>query len=303
MSYALEIENLKKIYSGGTEALKGISLKVNEGDFYALLGPNGAGKSSTIGIIGTLVTKSSGNVKIFGIDLDENVAQAKSMLGVVSQEINFSQFEKVLDIVTTQAGFYGIKKSIAQPKVEKMLKRLGLWDKRHDQARTLSGGFKRTLMIAKALIHEPKLLILDEPTAGVDIELRREMWDFLKEINSNGTTIILTTHYLEEAEQLCRNIGIIDHGEIVVDTSMKELLRKLDVQGFVLDLEDPLKEVPTIKDYSLRLEDPLTLIAAVNKEKSINNLFDELNKLNIKVKSMRNESNRLEELFIEMVKK
>ena len=303
MSYALEIDNLKKIYSGGTEALKGISLKVNEGDFYALLGPNGAGKSSTIGIIGTLVTKSSGNVKIFGIDLDENVAQAKSMLGVVSQEINFSQFEKVLDIVTTQAGFYGIKKSIAQPKVEKMLKRLGLWDKRHDQARTLSGGFKRRLMIAKALIHQPKLLILDEPTAGVDIELRREMWDFLKEINSNGTTIILTTHYLEEAEQLCRNIGIIDHGEIVVDTSMKELLRKLDVQGFVLDLEDPLKEVPTIKDYSLRLEDPLTLIAAVNKEKSINNLFDELNKLNIKVKSMRNESNRLEELFIEMVKK
>ena len=303
MSFALEIDNLKKIYSGGTEALKGISLKVNEGDFYALLGPNGAGKSSTIGIIGTLVTKSSGNVKIFGIDLDENVAQAKSMLGVVSQEINFSQFEKVLDIVTPQAGFYGIKKSIAQPKVEKMLKRLGLWDKRHDQARTLSGGFKRRLMIAKALIHEPKLLILDEPTAGVDIELRREMWDFLKEINSNGTTIILTTHYLEEAEQLCRNIGIIDHGEIVVDTSMKELLRKLDVQGFVLDLEDPLKEVPTIKDYSLRLEDPLTLIAAVNKEKSINNLFDELNKLNIKVKSMRNESNRLEELFIEMVKK
>ncbi len=303
MSYALEIDNLKKIYSGGTEALKGISLKVNEGDFYALLGPNGAGKSSTIGIIGTLVTKSSGNVKIFGIDLDENVAQAKSMLGVVSQEINFSQFEKVLDIVTTQAGFYGIKKSIAQPKVEKMLKRLGLWDKRHDQARTLSGGFKRRLMIAKALIHEPKLLILDEPTAGVDIELRREMWDFLKEINSNGTTIILTTHYLEEAEQLCRNIGIIDHGEIVVDTSMKELLRKLDVQGFVLDLEDPLKEVPTIKNYSLELEDPLTLIAAVNKEKSINNLFDELNMLNIKVKSMRNESNRLEELFIEMVKK
>ncbi len=303
MTYALEIDNLKKIYSGGTEALKGISLKVNEGDFYALLGPNGAGKSSTIGIIGTLVTKSSGNVKIFGIDLDENVAQAKSMLGVVSQEVNFSQFEKVLDIVTTQAGFYGIKKSIAQPKVEKMLKRLGLWDKRHDQARTLSGGFKRRLMIAKALIHEPKLLILDEPTAGVDIELRREMWDFLKEINSNGTTIILTTHYLEEAEQLCRNIGIIDHGEIVVNTSMKELLRKLDVQGFVLDLEDPLKEVPTIKDYSLRLEDPLTLIAAVNKEKSINNLFDELNKLNIKVKSMRNESNRLEELFIEMVKK
>ena len=303
MSYALEIDNLKKVYSGGTEALKGISLKVNEGDFYALLGPNGAGKSSTIGIIGTLVTKTSGNVKIFGIDIDEDVAMAKSMLGVVSQEINFSQFENVIDIVTTQAGFYGIKKSIASPKVENMLKRLGLWDKRNDQARTLSGGYKRRLMIAKALIHEPKLLILAEPTAGVDIELRREMWTFLKEINTNGTTIILTTHYLEEAEQLCRNIGIIDQGEIVADTSMKDLLRKLDVQGFVLDLEHPLDEVPVIENYSLRLEDPLTLVTAVNKDKSLNNLFNELNKLNIQVKSMRNESNRLEELFIEMVKK
>ena len=303
MSYALEITNLKKVYSGGTEALKGISLKVNEGDFYALLGPNGAGKSSTIGIIGTLVTKTDGNVKIFGIDIDENVAIAKSMLGVVSQEINFSQFEKVIDIVTTQAGFYGIKKSIAKPKVENMLKRLSLWDKRNDQARTLSGGYKRRLMIAKALIHEPKLLILDEPTAGVDIELRREMWTFLKEINTNGTTIILTTHYLEEAEQLCRNIGIIDQGQIVIDTSMKDLLSKLDVQGFVLDLEEPLEEAPAIDNYSLRLDDPLTLVTAINKDSSINNLFNELNKLNIKVKSMRNESNRLEELFIEMIKK
>ena len=303
MSYALEINNLKKVYSGGTEALKGISLKVNEGDFYALLGPNGAGKSSTIGIIGTLVTKTDGSVKIFGIDIDENVAIAKSMLGVVSQEINFSQFEKVIDIVTTQAGFYGIKKSIAKPKVENMLKRLSLWDKRNDQARTLSGGYKRRLMIAKALIHEPKLLILDEPTAGVDIELRREMWTFLKEINTNGTTIILTTHYLEEAEQLCRNIGIIDQGQIVIDTSMKDLLSKLDVQGFVLDLEEPLDEAPAIDNYSLRLDDPLTLVTAINKDSSINNLFNELNKLNIKVKSMRNESNRLEELFIEMIKK
>ena len=303
MSYALEISDLKKIYAGGTEALKGISLKVNEGDFYALLGPNGAGKSSTIGIIGTLVTKTSGSVKIFGTDIDENVAIAKSMLGVVSQEINFSQFEKVIDIVTTQAGFYGIKKSLAKPKVENMLKRLSLWDKRNDQARTLSGGYKRRLMIAKALIHEPKLLILDEPTAGVDIELRREMWTFLKEINTNGTTIILTTHYLEEAEQLCRNIGIIDQGEIVIDTSMKNLLSKLDVQGFVLDLEEPLDEAPAIDNYSLRLDDPLTLVTAINKDSSINNLFNELNKLNIKVKSMRNESNRLEELFIEMIKK
>tara|TARA_B100001564_G_C20578484_1_gene641868 strand:+ start:260 stop:1174 length:915 start_codon:yes stop_codon:yes gene_type:complete len=302
-NFALEISDLRKVYSGGTEALKGISLKVQEGDFYALLGPNGAGKSSTIGIIGTLVTKTGGSVKIFNKDIDINVSAAKSILGVVSQEINFSQFEKVIDIVTTQAGFYGITKSIAKPKVESMLKRLGLWDKRNDQARTLSGGYKRRLMIAKALIHEPKLLILDEPTAGVDIELRREMWDFLKEINKNGTTIILTTHYLEEAEQLCRNIGIIDQGEIVVDTSMKDLLSRLDVQGFVLDLEEPLEKEPEIEGFELKLDDSLTLVTAINKDKSINSLFSELNKLGIKVKSMRNESNRLEELFIEMIKK
>ena len=302
-NFALEISELRKVYSGGTEALKGISLKVKEGDFYALLGPNGAGKSSTIGIIGTLVTKTGGSVKIFNNDIDNNVSAAKSILGVVSQEINFSQFEKVIDIVTTQAGFYGITKSIAKPKVESMLKRLGLWDKRNDQARTLSGGYKRRLMIAKALIHEPKLLILDEPTAGVDIELRREMWDFLKEINKNGTTIILTTHYLEEAEQLCRNIGIIDQGEIIADTSMKDLLSRLDVQGFVLDLEKPLEKEPAIDGFELRLEDSLTLVTAINKDKSINGLFNELNKLGIKVKSMRNESNRLEELFIEMIKK
>jgi len=302
-NFALEISDLRKVYSGGTEALKGISLKVQEGDFYALLGPNGAGKSSTIGIIGTLVTKTGGSVKIFNKDIDSNVSAAKSILGVVSQEINFSQFEKVIDIVTTQAGFYGITKSIAKPKVESMLKRLGLWDKRNDQARTLSGGYKRRLMIAKALIHEPKLLILDEPTAGVDIELRREMWDFLKEINKNGTTIILTTHYLEEAEQLCRNIGIIDQGEIVVDTSMKDLLSRLDVQGFVLDLEEPLEKEPEIEGFELKLDDSLTLVTAINKDKSINSLFSELNKLGIKVKSMRNESNRLEELFIEMIKK
>ncbi len=302
-NYALEISDLRKVYSGGTEALKGISLKVKDGDFYALLGPNGAGKSSTIGIIGTLVTKTSGSVKIFNNDIDANVSAAKSILGVVSQEINFSQFEKVIDIVTTQAGYYGITKSIAKPKVKNMLKRLGLWDKRNDQARTLSGGYKRRLMIAKALIHDPKLLILDEPTAGVDIELRREMWDFLKEINKNGTTIILTTHYLEEAEQLCRNIGIIDQGEIIADTSMKDLLSRLDVQGFVLDLEEPLEDEPNIEGFELRLEDSLTLVTAISKDKSINSLFNELNKVGIKVKSMRNESNRLEELFIEMIKK
>ena len=301
MTYALEISDLKKTYPGGTEALKGISLSVKEGDFYALLGPNGAGKSSTIGIIGSLVTKSSGNVKIFGIDVDTNMAEAKTLLGVVSQEINFSQFEKVIDIVVTQAGFYGIPKPEAMPKVENILKRLSLWDKRNDQARTLSGGYKRRLMIAKALVHDPKLLILDEPTAGVDIELRREMWTFLKEINTNGTTIILTTHYLEEAEQLCRNIGIIDHGTMVADTGMKDLLGTLNVQGFVFDLTEPLDEAPSVEGFPLKLEDPLTLVAAVNKDRSINALFAELSKLNIKIKSMRNESNRLEELFIEMV--
>ena len=301
MTYALEISDLKKTYPGGTEALKGISLKVKEGDFYALLGPNGAGKSSTIGIIGSLVTKTSGKVKIFGIDVDKDMAEAKTMLGVVSQEINFSQFEKVMDIVVTQAGFYGISKSEAMPKVENILKRLSLWDKRNVQARTLSGGYKRRLMIAKALVHNPKLLILDEPTAGVDIELRREMWIFLKEINKNGTTIILTTHYLEEAEQLCRNIGIIDHGTMVADTSMKDLLGTLNVQGFVFDLVEPIEEAPFIEGFPLKLEDPLTLVAAVNKDRSINALFSEFSKLNIKIKSMRNESNRLEELFIEMV--
>ena len=284
-NFALEINNLKKVYAGGTIALKNISFHVKEGDFYALLGPNGAGKSSTIGIIGTLVTKTSGSVKIFGYDIDENVATAKSMLGVVSQEINFSQFEKVIDIVTTQAGFYGIKKSVAEPKVKIMLQKLGLWDKRNDQARTLSGGYKRRLMIAKALIHEPKLLILDEPTAGVDIELRRDMWSFLKEINMNGTTIILTTHYLEEAEQLCRNIGIIDNGEIVIDTSMKDLLRRLDVQGFVLDLDKPIDSAPIIDGFDVRMDDPLTLVTAIDRNKSINDLFDQLSSQGIKVKS------------------
>ena len=303
MVNALELTNLKKTYPGGTKALKGIDLKVEEGDFYALLGPNGAGKSSTIGIIGSLVTKTEGSVKIFGIDPEDNQALAKKMLGVVSQEINFSQFEKVIDSVITQAGFYGIPRSIADPKTESILKRLGLWDKRNDQARTLSGGYKRRLMIAKALIHEPKLLILDEPTAGVDIELRREMWSFLKEINANGTTIILTTHYLEEAEQLCRNIGIIDHGEIVENTTMKDLLSRLNVQGFVFDLEEPLDDIPKIDGYPLKLLDNSTLVAAIDKSNSINGLFDEFTKLNIKVKSMRNESNRLEELFINMVKK
>ncbi|MBL6902641.1 MAG: ABC transporter ATP-binding protein [SAR86 cluster bacterium] len=303
MSYALEISNLQKIYTNNVVALKGIDLKVSEGDFFALLGPNGAGKSSTIGIIGSLVNKTAGSVKIFGIDIDENFPEAKRMLGVVAQEVNFGGFERVLDIVVTQGGYYGIPAKEGLAKAESVMKRLGLWDKRFDQARTLSGGYKRRLMIAKALIHEPKLLILDEPTAGVDIELRREMWDFLKEINANGTTIILTTHYLEEAEQLCKNIAIIDHGEIVEDTNMKDLLSRLDVQGFVLDLDKPISAAPQIEGFPMRLDDPTTLVAAVSKDNNINDLFKLLSAQSIQVNSMRNESNRLEELFIEMVKR
>ena len=303
MSYALEISNLKKIYANNIVALNGIDLKVQEGDFFALLGPNGAGKSSTIGIVGSLVNKSSGSVKIFDIDIDDNFSEAKRLLGVVAQEVNFGNFEKVIDIVVTQGGYYGIPLKEALIKAENVMKRLGLWDKRNDQARTLSGGYKRRLMIAKALIHEPKLLILDEPTAGVDIELRREMWQFLKEINDSGTTIILTTHYLEEAEQLCKNIAIIDHGEIVENTSMKDLLSRLDVQGFVLDLNKPINEAPIIDGFPMRLDDPTTLVAAVSKDKNINELFKLLSKKSIQVNSMRNESNRLEELFIEMVKR
>ena len=303
MSYALEISNLKKIYANNIVALNGIDLKVQEGDFFALLGPNGAGKSSTIGIVGSLVNKSSGSVKIFDIDIDDNFSEAKRLLGVVAQEVNFGNFEKVIDIVVTQGGYYGIPLKEALIKAENVMKRLGLWDKSNDQARTLSGGYKRRLMIAKALIHEPKLLILDEPTAGVDIELRREMWQFLKEINDSGTTIILTTHYLEEAEQLCKNIAIIDHGEIVENTSMKDLLSRLDVQGFVLDLNKPINEAPIIDGFPMRLDDPTTLVAAVSKDKNINELFKLLSEKSIQVNSMRNESNRLEELFIEMVKR
>ncbi len=301
--YALEIKNLNKTYASGVVALKGIDLKVFEGDFFALLGPNGAGKSSIIGIIASLVTKSSGKVKIFDIDIDQNFPEAKRMLGVVSQEINFNNFEKVFDIVTTQAGYYGIPLKAAKEKTEVVLKRLGLWEKRDEQARNLSGGFKRRLMIAKALIHEPNLLILDEPTAGVDIELRREMWDFLKEINANGTTIILTTHYLEEAEQLCKNIAIIDHGDLVENTSMKNLLSQLDVQGYVLDIDKSLDSSPSLHNYSISLEDPSTLNVTIKKNQSINDLFSELSSIGIKVTSMRNKSNRLEEMFIEMVKR
>jgi len=300
--YALEITGLKKVYDNDVEALKGIDLKITKGDFFALLGPNGAGKSSTIGIISSITNKTDGNIKIFGVDIDQNFPKAKSFLGVVAQEINFSQFEKVEDIVITQAGFYGIPKDIAKARCKNLLKKLSLWDKRQDQARNLSGGQKRRLMIAKALVHEPKLLILDEPTAGVDIELRREMWDFLSDINKKGTTIILTTHYLEEAEQHCNNIAIIDEGSIVEDTSMKELLSRLSIQSFVLDLEHEIQELPNISIFDLKSQDSKTLIATLTKDDDLNTLFNKLSEHGIKVKSMRNEQNRLEELFIRLVK-
>tara|TARA_S200000501_G_scaffold74229_1_gene66077 strand:- start:3038 stop:3964 length:927 start_codon:yes stop_codon:yes gene_type:complete len=300
--YALEINGLKKVYDNDVEALKGIDLKITKGDFFALLGPNGAGKSSTIGIISSVTNKTEGNIKIFDVDIDQNFPKAKSFLGVVAQEINFSQFEKVEDIVITQAGFYGIPKNVAKERCKNLLEKLSLWNKRGDQARNLSGGQKRRLMIAKALVHEPKLLLLDEPTAGVDIELRREMWDFLSDINKNGTTIILTTHYLEEAEQHCNNIAIIDEGTIIENTSMKELLSRLSIQSFVLDLEDELKEIPDLSIFDLKLQDSKTLIATLTKDEDLNTLFNKLSESGIRVKSMRNEQNRLEELFIRLVK-
>ena len=299
---ALEISNLKKTYASGVEALKGISLSVEEGDFYALLGPNGAGKSTTIGIVSSLVTKSDGTVSIFGTDIDQDFAEAKRKLGVVAQEMNFSPFEKVLDIVVTQSGFYGIPKKVALARAEEVLHKLGLWEKKDLQSRTLSGGLKRRLMIAKSLIHQPRLLILDEPTAGVDIELRRGMWDFIRELNKNGTTVILTTHYLEEAEQLCKNIAIIDKGRIVENTSMKDLLKKLDMQTFILDLETNLDTLPAFDGYIVNQIDPSTLRVALNRDQSLNAFFQNLSKLNIQVKSLRNEANRLEELFLQIIK-
>ena len=301
--YALEINGLKKVYDNEVEALKGIDLKITKGDFFALLGPNGAGKSSTIGILSSITNKTEGNIKIFDVDIDQNFPKARSFLGVVAQEINFSQFEKVEDIVITQAGFYGIPKNIAKERCKNLLEKLSLWDKRADHARNLSGGQKRRLMIAKALVHEPKLLLLDEPTAGVDIELRRDMWDFLSDINKRGTTIILTTHYLEEAEQHCNNIAIIDEGSIVENTSMKELLSRLSIQSFVLDLEDEIKEIPDLSIFDLKLQDSKTLIATLTKDDDLNTLFNKLSEHEIKVKSMRNEQNRLEELFLRLIKK
>lgn len=300
---ALEIKNLKKIYGDKFEALKGIDLEVEKGDFFALLGPNGAGKSTTINILCSLVNKSSGEVKINGVDIDKDFDLAKTYLGVVPQEFNFNWFEKVENIVVNQAGYYGIPRDIAIKRAEKYLKKLELWDKKNIQAMKLSGGMKRRLMIARALVHEPKILILDEPTAGVDVELRTTMWKFIREINKAGTTIILTTHYLEEAEELCKNIAIIDKGEIIVNTTMKELLKRANSQTIVMDTKEDLTKAPKIKEVETIFIDKNTLEVKVAKSKPINDIFTELSKLGITVLSMRNKVNRLEELFVEITRK
>ena len=298
---ALEINNLTKIYPNKLIALNSINLNVNQGDFFALLGPNGAGKSTAIGIICDLTKKTSGSVKIFGHCIDENNDAAKSCIGIVPQEINFSLFETCLEIVVNQGGFYGIKRSHATKRAEKYLRKLNLWEKRNERSRNLSGGMKRRLMIARALVHEPKMLILDEPTAGVDVELRRSMWDFLIDINQQGVTIVLTTHYLEEAESLCKNIAIINHGKIVENTSMKELLSKLNKETFIFDLNNPIKELPNLDDYNLKLIDTTTIEVEVDRERNINKLFEILTKKNIDITSMRNKTSRLEELFLNLL--
>ncbi len=298
---ALSISNLKKEYAGGLQALKGIDLEVDQGDFFALLGPNGAGKSTTIGVISSLVTKTSGQVKILDIDIDDNHSLAKKRLGVVGQEVNFNQFEKVGDIVKNQAGYHGLSFKESRENAMFYMKKLDIWDKRNEQARKLSGGMKRRVMVAKALVNNPDLLILDEPTAGVDIELRRSLWDFLTEINNNGTTIILTTHYLEEAERLCRNIAIIDSGEIVENTSMQELLTRLEVETFVFDLSQPLVNLPESTEFEMSLENPMKLKVTVGKGQGLNSVFKILSDLGIEISSMRNDTGRLEELFMGLV--
>jgi len=298
---ALVIDNLTKIYPNKLTALNSISLNVNQGDFFALLGPNGAGKSTAIGIICGLTNKTSGAVKIFGNNIDENSDAAKSCIGIVPQEINFSQFETCLEIVVNQGGFYGIKRSDALERAEKYLRKLDLWDKRNERSRNLSGGMKRRLMIARALVHEPKMLILDEPTAGVDVELRRSTWNFLKSINQKGITILLTTHYLEEAESLCKNIAIINDGEIVENTSMKKLLSKLNKETFIFDTVEPIEELPNLNDFDLKLIDNTTIEVEVDRRNNINELFASLTSKNINVTSMKNKRNRLEELFLNLL--
>jgi ABC-2 type transport system ATP-binding protein len=299
--FALSITDLHKKYKGGFQALNGVTLDVQEGEFFGLLGPNGAGKTTTIGIITSLVTKTAGKVSVFGIDIDDDFPAAKRLIGVVPQEANFSIFEKVQDIVTLQAGYYGIPRREALIRSEKYLKKLGLWDKRNEVARELSGGMKRRLMIARGLVHEPKLLILDEPTAGVDVEMRRGMWDFLEELNRQGRTIILTTHYLEEAEQLCNQIAIIAKGKIVENTSKRELLRKIDKETFLFDTKNPVTGVLPLENVEFSLVDETTIVVTKNKLQSMNRIFKHLESQGIVIDSMRNKANRLEELFMEMV--
>jgi ABC-2 type transport system ATP-binding protein len=299
--YALMLNDLRKTYRNGHEALRGIDLEVDEGDFFALLGPNGAGKSTAIGIISSLVNKTSGRVSVFGNDLDRSPAAVKACIGLVPQEFNFNQFEPVVEIVVNQAGYYGIPRREAYQRAEVSLRQLDLWDKRTEQARMLSGGMKRRLMIARALVHRPRLLILDEPTAGVDIEIRRSMWDFLRAINADGTTIILTTHYLEEAESLCRQIAIINHGLIAERARMSELLRRLHTETFVLDVRDPLESIAPIPGFSLEMLDDTTLEVSVSRDTGLNALFAALTERGIAVLSLRNKQNRLEQLFIDMV--
>ena len=298
---ALAIENLSKVYDNGFEALKGISLEVEQGDFFALLGPNGAGKSTTIGIICSLVSKSGGRVSVFDVDIDEDFPAAKKHIGIVPQEFNFNMFEKGIDIVVNQAGYYGLPRDVALQRAEKYLKELGLWDKRDVPSRMLSGGMKRRLMIARALVHEPRLLILDEPTAGVDIEMRRSMWDFLKTINAAGTTIILTTHYLEEAEALCRHIAIINNGEIVEHSSIKGLLSRLHREVFILDCVEQLPGTVEIDGFIVRRTDDHSIEVEVEKGQHINQVFAALDALGIHISSMRNRANRLEEMFVNLV--
>jgi ABC-2 type transport system ATP-binding protein len=298
---ALTIKNLTKTYSNGNQALRGIDFDVEAGDFYALLGPNGAGKTTAIGIVCSLVSKTGGEVEIFGRNIDRELAAAKACLGLVPQEVNLNLFDTVLNIVVNQAGYYGIERKLAMRRAEQYLGELKLWDRRFDQARSLSGGMKRRLMIARALIHEPDLLILDEPTAGVDIEIRRSMWNFLRRINDEGTTIILTTHYLEEAERLCRHVAIIDEGEIIEDAPMSTVLRKLQREVFVLSLGEPLSKVPELPGFETQLNDPRELEVAVDSGHDLNGLFAMLSERNISVMSLRNKANRLEELFMGIV--
>jgi ABC-2 type transport system ATP-binding protein len=298
---ALVLRQLAKVYKNGIKALKGIDLTVAEGDFFALLGPNGAGKTTAIGIITSLVNKSGGTVEVFGYDLDRQLELAKSCIGIVPQEVNFNMFETVFTIVVNQAGFYGIPRRLAKQRAEKYLKQLQLWDRRNSIARALSGGMKRRLMIARALMHEPRLLILDEPTAGVDIEIRRSMWDFLRKINDEGTTIILTTHYLEEAENLCRNIAIIEGGRIIERDSMANVLRKLQTETFVFNLSGPRTASPDLPAHKTLLTDDHTLEVEVSKGQSLNDIFEQLSSQGVRVTSMRNKVNRLEELFMRLV--